>query len=79
VLVTGTNLVTLLDFVLGADGDPAENDAGTEAAHRVATHAAERGRAALVAHPLVAPARPATPPAPASPDSARGVEVGSAD
>ena len=77
-LVTGANLPTVLDYVLGADcADASDPDAESDAAQRL-LHAVERGRGALVqvgaptaagaAPPTSAPARPAT-----------GTEVGGAD
>ena len=52
VLVTGANLATLLDFVFAADED---SDPAVAAAH-AASHAAEKGRAALAVVPTRPPA-----------------------
>jgi PTS system N-acetylgalactosamine-specific IIA component len=68
-LVTGANLPTVLDFILGADSaDPAAPDPDGDSARRLA-HAVERGRGALME--VGAP----TPPAP---KSGTGAEVGGA-
>ena len=52
VLVTGANLATLVDFVFAGDEDA---DPAAAAAH-AATHAAEKGRAALAVVPTRPPA-----------------------
>ena len=82
-LVTGANLPTVLDYVLGADGaDASAQDAESDASQRL-VHAVERGRGALMQ--VGAPKAPANAtPAPATaasapPSATSAPEAGGAD